>query len=64
MKKILTKEERKKWQRILVRYFQQVNETGSGRLPSTMFEVVDKWYKLYLESEQMKKNIIEEYYNE
>lgn len=59
MKKILTIEERKKWQVILTKYFQQVNKTGGSHLSTEMFEAVDRWYQTYLQSEQMKKNIVE-----
>lgn len=58
MKKILSIEERKKWQAVLTKYFQQVNRTGGSHLSPEMFEMVDKWYQTYLESEQMKKNIV------
>lgn len=59
MKKILTKEERIKWQKILTKYFQQVNKTGKSRLSPEVFEAVDAWYKFYTKSEQMKKTIVE-----
>lgn len=58
MKKILSVEERKKWQAVLTKYFQQVNKTGAAHLSPDLFEMVDKWYKMYTESEQMKKNIV------
>ena len=60
MKKILTKEEREKWQKVLTKYFQQVNGTGRCKLSPDLFEAVDAWYKEYIKSEQMKKNIVEE----
>lgn len=59
MKKILTKEERKKWQSVLTKYFQIVNNTGKGKLSPDLFEEVDAWYKEYIKSEQMKKAILE-----
>lgn len=59
MKKILTIDERKKWQKVLTKYFQQVNKTGSCKLQSDVFLMVDEWYKTYLKSEQMKKTIVE-----
>lgn len=59
MYKILTVDERKKWQRILTKYFQQVNETGKSKLSSDVFEAVEAWYKEYIKSEEMKKQIVE-----
>lgn len=59
-KKTLTKEERAKWQKILTKYYQQVNGTGRCKLTPDVFEAVDAWYKEYTKSEQMKKNILEE----
>lgn len=60
MKKILTVDERKKWQKVLTKYFQQVNKTGGCKLQSDVFLMVDEWYKTYLKSEQMKKKIVED----
>lgn len=58
MKKVLTIEERKRWQKILTKYFQQVNKTGGCKLSPNTFLMVDEWYKTYLKSEQMKKDIV------
>lgn len=60
MKKILTKEERKKWQRILTKYFQQVNKTGGSHLPYNTIQKIEEWYKMYMASEELKKSIVEE----
>lgn len=60
MKKILTKEEREKWNRVLTKYFQQVNETGRCKLAPGLFKAMDDWYMEYLKSEKMKKQIVEE----
>lgn len=60
MKKILTKEEREKWNRVLTKYFQQANETGRCKLAPGLFKAMDDWYMEYLKSEKMKKQIVEE----
>jgi hypothetical protein len=59
---VLTKEEETKWKKALKYFQQEMLSDGTSRgwwLSPDLFEAVDAWYREYIKTEEMKKNIVE-----
>lgn len=59
IKNILTKEQKKDWQKLLTKYYQIKNGTGSSNLSEDLVTKISYWEDMKEENEKLKKAILE-----